>query len=191
MVIVQVSTNCDPSNHLTTQIPSIRPLLTDKGNWRDEKNAGIGADSQRDNKSGRLFQGETAAAQTGAATETAMPVGQVRDVSNLELQGLLAKGVTLVDIRLPEEWQQTGVVEGSKLLTLFERNGAIAPGFLTNLQKIAPADKPVALICRTGNRTHAGTQMLVQAGYKQVYNVTHGITGWIGKAGQLSVSKCG
>ncbi len=130
---------------------------------------------------GACSKGETAVAQTGEATETAMPEGQVRDVSNLELQGLLAKGVTLVDIRLPEEWQQTGVVQGSKLLTLFEKNGAVAPGFLANLQKIAPVDKPVALICRTGNRTRAGTQMLVQAGYKQVYNVTRGITGWIGE----------
>lgn len=95
------------------------------------------------------------------------------------MQALLDKGITLVDIRLPEEWQQTGVVEGSKLLTLFEKNGSVAPDFMANLQKMVPSDKPVALICRTGNRTRAGAQMLAQAGYAQVYNVTQGITGWI------------
>lgn len=110
-----------------------------------------------------------------------MQQGSVSNVSNAELQDLMAKGVTLVDIRLPEEWQQTGVVEGSKLLTLFEKNGSVAPNFLADLQKMVPADKPVALICRTGNRTRAGTQMLAQAGYTQVYNVTRGITGWIGE----------
>ncbi|EIJ33561.1 rhodanese-like domain-containing protein [Thiothrix nivea] len=119
--------------------------------------------------------------KSGNAAEASVQQGSVSNVSNAELQDLMAKGVTLVDIRLPEEWQQTGVVEGSKLLTLFEKNGSVAPNFLADLQKMVPADKPVALICRTGNRTRAGTQMLAQAGYTQVYNVTHGITGWIGE----------
>ncbi|MBU0656790.1 MAG: rhodanese-like domain-containing protein [Gammaproteobacteria bacterium] len=122
--------------------------------------------------------------KAGNTAEASAQQGSVNNVSNAELQALLDKGVTLVDIRLPEEWQQTGVVEGSKLLTLFEKSGAVAPNFLANLQKVAPVDKPVALICRTGNRTRAGAEMLAQAGYSQVYNVTHGITGWIkeGKA---------
>lgn len=117
--------------------------------------------------------------ENGGSAGTSVQQGRVSNVSNAELQDLMAKGVTLVDIRLPEEWQQTGVVKGSKQLTLFEKNGSVAPNFLANLQKIAPAGKPVALICRTGNRTRAGSEMLVQAGYSQVYNVTHGITGWI------------
>lgn len=126
--------------------------------------------------------------KAGGTPETAAQQGSVSNVSNTELQALLDKGVTLVDIRLPEEWQQTGVVEGSQLLTLFEKSGAVAPGFLDKLQKVAPVDKPVALICRTGNRTRAGAQMLAQAGYPQVYNVTHGITGWI-KEGKAVVAR--
>jgi len=36
------------------------------------------------------------------------------------------------------------------------------------------------LICRTGNRTKAASEALVkQLGYKNVMNVTTGITGWI------------
>lgn len=116
---------------------------------------------------------------TGGFPSVSAQQGNVTNVSNTELQDLMAKGVPLVDIRLPEEWQQTGVVEGSKQLTLFEKNGSVAPDFLTNLQKIVPTDKPVALICRSGNRTRAGTAMLAQAGYSQVYNVTNGINGWL------------
>ena len=73
---------------------------------------------------------------------------------------------------------------GSHPITLFGRDGAVAPDFLAKLQKVAPLDKPVVLICRTGNRTRAGSEMLTQVGYKQVYNVTKGIMGWIqeGKA---------
>ncbi len=41
-------------------------------------------------------------------------------------------------------------------------------------------DQPVALICRTGNRTRAASQAIAkQLGYKKVYNVTRGIKGWI------------
>ena len=35
------------------------------------------------------------------------------------------------------------------------------------------------IICRTGNRTQIGAQMLSQAGYSQVYNVQRGIMGWL------------
>lgn len=112
-------------------------------------------------------------------TNMAAQQGTITHISNAELQDLLNKGVTLVDIRRAEEWQETGLVAGSQRLTLFQGNGAVAANFLSDLKKVVPADKPVALICRTGNRTRAGSEMLVQAGYTQVYNVTQGITGWI------------
>jgi rhodanese-related sulfurtransferase len=45
----------------------------------------------------------------------------------------------------------------------------------------------VVLICRTGNRTDALARMLIeQAGYQQVYNVTHGITSWIAAGGNVN-----
>lgn len=102
------------------------------------------------------------------------------NISNAQLEALQKEGVTVVDIRRPEEWQQTGVVKGSKLLTLFNGAGQLQPAFLNNIKQIAPPDKPVILICRTGNRTMAGSQLLSQhLGYKDVYNVTNGITHWI------------
>jgi rhodanese-related sulfurtransferase len=110
-----------------------------------------------------------------------IPQGEgIITVSNAELTKLLAEKVTLIDIRRPEEWTQTGVVAGSKKLTVFNKNGSINPNLSTELQRIAPADKPVALICRTGNRTRVAAKMITtQLGYKTVYNVQHGITKWI------------
>lgn len=130
---------------------------------------------------GACVNAESGTSEAAAATKVVAQRGTVSNISNAQLQDLLVKGVALVDIRLPEEWAETGVVEGSHRLTLFEKNGAVAANFLANLQKIVPADQPVALICRTGNRTRAGADMLAQAGYSQVYNVTRGITGWIGE----------
>ncbi len=110
-----------------------------------------------------------------------IPQGEgIINVSNAELTKLLAEKVTLVDIRRPEEWTQTGVVAGSKKLTVFNKNGSINPNLVPELKRIAPADKPVVLICRTGNRTRVAAKMITtQLGYKTVYNVQHGITKWI------------
>ena len=125
---------------------------------------------------GACSKTETAAADSAT---TSAQQGSVSNISNDELQALLDKKVTLIDIRLPEEWQQTGIVADSHRITLFQKDGSVTPDFLAKVQKVAAPDKPVALICRTGNRTRAGAEMLAQVGYKQVYNVTHGITGWI------------
>lgn len=120
-------------------------------------------------------------AQAEAPKTTTAQAGGVINVSNAELQKLLDEGVPLVDIRLPEEWAETGVITNSKKITLFDARGNVNPNFLAEVQTITTKDKPIALICRTGNRTRAGSQMLVQSGYKQVYNVTNGIKGWIGE----------
>ncbi len=101
-------------------------------------------------------------------------------VSNDQLKALLAKGVPLVDIRRPEEWRQTGIIEGAHTITLFGPGGQVYPDFFDKLARIAPKDKPVALICRTGNRTRVASDYLTKKlGYTRLYNVKHGITGWI------------
>jgi len=109
------------------------------------------------------------------------------NVSNEELEKLLDQGITLVDIRRPEEWRQTGIIKGSHTITLFDRKGRIAEDFITKFSAIAPIEKPVVLICRTGNRSRVASSMLVkQLGYKDVYNVTRGITDWIRSGRQVT-----
>ena len=117
---------------------------------------------------------------TGTVKSVPAPTGTgIINISSDQLQSLIDKNVTLIDIRRPEEWAQTGVVAGSKKLTFFTRKG-INQNLVAELKAIAPADKPVALICRTGNRTGAGANMIVQQlGYTKVYNVQYGITKWI------------
>ncbi len=102
-----------------------------------------------------------------------------RNVDNVGLQMAIDQGVPLIDIRRPEEWRGTGVVEGSQLLTFVDAGGRVRPGFLEALTKRFPRDQPVALICRTGSRTDAlARHMMEQLGYTQVINVRDGITRW-------------
>ena len=90
--------------------------------------------------------------------------------------------MTLIDIRLPEEWAQTGTIAGSKLITFFLANGQTNQNLVPQLLAAAPKDKPVALVCRTGSRTRYAADMISkQLGYQLVYNVEKGITDWISK----------
>ena len=91
-----------------------------------------------------------------------------------------AIGTRIIDIRRQDEWDQTGVIEGSQKLTAFDSLGNFVRTFPAGLGKIAGKNEAVILICRTGNRSSAIANMLVeQTGYSKVYNVAGGIVKWI------------
>lgn len=103
------------------------------------------------------------------------------NVDNVGLERLIESGVPVVDVRRPEEWRETGTVEGSERLTFVDASGRVQPDFLNRLSDLADKDQPIALICRTGNRTDVLARHLVERmGYTRVYNVRDGISGWIG-----------
>ncbi len=122
---------------------------------------------------------------------------EVIDIDNAQLEKLSKSGVPVIDIRLQSEWEETGIVAGSKLLTFFDAQGRYdAAGWLEKVKPIAKPNEPVIVICRTGNRTKPVSQFLSQqAGYATVYNVKQGIKGWIGAGGPVapaaqSVASC-
>ncbi len=131
---------------------------------------------------------ETAEDKKPIAAAPVIQAGGYSNISNAKLQELLDQGVLLVDIRRKDEWLQTGIVKGSKTITFFDQMGKINNDFVPQFTAIAKPDQPIMLICRTGNRTKAVSAALVQQlGYKNVMNVTTGITGWI--AEKRSVEK--
>ena len=100
---------------------------------------------------------------------------------NTQLKEHVAQGMPVYDIRRPEEWRQTGVVEGSRKLTYVDATGRPNPEFLPRFTAEVGKNDPVVLICRTGSRTDALARELAALGYTRVYNVRHGITRWIGE----------
>ena len=85
--------------------------------------------------------------------------------------------LTLIDIRRPEEWRQTGVAQGAVRIDLRQPGGG--PGFADAVlrQVDGNRDAPIALICRTGNRTTQMQQVLLEQGFTQVYNIREGMAG--------------
>jgi len=101
-------------------------------------------------------------------------------ISNSELATRLEGGIKLIDIRRPEEWQQTGVVDGSIKSTAFDREGRFQKSFMEMLEKTVQPDEEFAVICRTGNRTaNLSNWLVTRGGYRNVLNVQDGITSWI------------
>ncbi len=103
------------------------------------------------------------------------------DIGNAELASLSASGVPVIDVRTAPEWEESGVVPGSHLLTYFDARGNADPAaWLEKVKTFAKPGDPVIVICRSGNRTKAVSQFLSQqAGYAKVYNVKSGIREWI------------
>lgn len=85
--------------------------------------------------------------------------------------------LTLIDIRTPSEWKETGVAKGARRVNMLHPQGA--QGFVEQLLGEVKGDRgaPIALICRTGNRTTQVQRYLQSVGFTQVYNVKEGMAG--------------
>lgn len=116
---------------------------------------------------------------------------EVIDIDNAELAQLMKSGVVVIDIRTQPEWEETGVLAGSKLLTFFDERGRADPAaWLEKLKPMAKPGDPVVVICRSGNRTKPVSQLLSQqAGYAKVYNVKNGMKGWLRDNGVVVPAK--
>lgn len=85
--------------------------------------------------------------------------------------------LTLIDIRRPDEWKQTGVAKGALEINMAHPQGAA--GFVKQVEAELGGDKhaPVGLICRTGNRTTQMQKVLTDAGFTNVVNIKEGMAG--------------
>ena len=85
--------------------------------------------------------------------------------------------LTLIDIRRPDEWKQTGVAKGALEINMAHPQGAA--GFVKQVEAELGGNKhaPVGLICRTGNRTTQMQKVLTDAGFTNVVNIKEGMAG--------------
>jgi len=98
--------------------------------------------------------------------------GDIKDIEPLELNDLLINGngnrPVVVDVREPWEYHQ-GHVPGALLMPL---------GQLSVRLEELDLEKPVAVICASGNRSHSASALLGQKGFKTIYNVLGGTAQW-------------
>ena len=115
---------------------------------------------------------------SAALLMTAVATHASPDLTAPDAAAAVAAGkITLIDIRTPPEWKQTGIAKGAQLVNMLHPQGA--PGFVNALLEKVNGDKnaPIALICRTGNRTTQVQRYLQSVGFTQVHNVKEGMAG--------------
>ena len=106
---------------------------------------------------------------------------EIVDVNNEQIKELLKNNIPIVDIRRSSEWDQTGVVPQSILLTFFNKEGNYNyDEWYEKLLLEIDEDKPIILICRTGRRTNIIAKMMEIKKFDNIiYNAKNGITSWI------------
>lgn len=120
----------------------------------------------------------------GVAGARAEPPGRVEAGT---LPAMIAQGVKVVDIRRADELRDTGVIEGSLLLTAIDADGRLVEGFPESLMKAVDRDEPVVVICRSGNRSAVIARMMSErGGYTHVVDAAGGIRAWIGAGNRVT-----
>ncbi|PCI42430.1 MAG: peptidylprolyl isomerase [Rhodospirillaceae bacterium] len=108
------------------------------------------------------------------------------NIDNAVLKDMMAKGVPVIDLRRQGEWNSTGIIKGSHMITAFDGKGRLQVDFLPKLEKIVGINDEVILICRTGNRTALISNALANnKGFTKIFNVQKGITSWIKEGGDV------
>jgi len=109
--------------------------------------------------------------------------GAFTSLSTDEFLEKLEEGCTIIDVRRQDEWDFTGVIEGSVKITFFDESGQYdAKAFLDAFSKVVThKDQPFILVCAHANRTKSIGEFLgLQMGYKHVFELDGGIiNGWI------------
>ena len=104
----------------------------------------------------------------------------VVDINNEQIVELSKTNIPIVDVRSSSEWDQTGVIPTSILLTFFDKEGNYdLDEWYEKLRLEIDEDDPIILICRSGNRSRIIAEMIDKKFNNVIYNAKSGITSWI------------
>jgi predicted ribosomally synthesized peptide with SipW-like signal peptide len=90
------------------------------------------------------------------------------EVSVDEAYQMYQDGDFVLDVRTQEEWDEFHV-PGTTLIPLEE--------LASRINEI-PRDQDVLVVCRSGNRSQAGRDTLLDAGFERVTSMTGGLNAW-------------
>lgn len=91
-----------------------------------------------------------------------------RSVSAVEASQLVEQGAMLIDVREPNEWQ-----------SFHAPNATLIPlGELSSHVSSLPKDRPIVVVCHSGNRSRQAQNTLLKAGFTDVINLSGGMVSW-------------
>ena len=105
---------------------------------------------------------------------------EIINVNNEQIKELSKINIPIVDVRKSSEWNQTGIIPNSILLTFFDKKGNYnLDEWYKQLRLKINEGEPIILICRTGRRTRIIAEMMDKKFNNVIYNAKDGITSWI------------
>jgi len=104
------------------------------------------------------------AASAAAGSLQALPA----EISTAEALALRESGAFILDVRQPDEWA-AGHIPDATLIPLGDLAARIAE---------VPTDRQVVVVCRSGNRSAQGRDILLGAGYPSVTSIAGGMKDW-------------
>lgn len=84
---------------------------------------------------------------------------------------IINKDVQLIDVRTNREYN-AGHIKKALNIDVFNKNT-----FVAHFRKL-DTDKPVYLYCRSGSRSQTAAKLLVDLGFKEIYDLRGGYINW-------------
>ena len=105
---------------------------------------------------------------------------EIVDVNNKKIIQLSNANIPIIDVRRSSEWEQTGVIPNSILLTFFDDEGNYNYNeWFKKLRSEIGHNESVILICRSGKRSKIIANMMENNFDNTIYNAKNGIMSWI------------
>lgn len=91
-----------------------------------------------------------------------------REISVSEAASMRDAGAFVLDVREPDEWNESHIPDAT----------LIPLGQLASRVNEVPKDQEIVVMCRSGNRSQQGRDILIQAGFTNVTSMAGGINQW-------------
>jgi rhodanese-related sulfurtransferase len=103
-----------------------------------------------------------------SAQQTAVEAGMPAEISVAQAFDKREAGAFILDVREPSEWEEAHI-PGATLIPL---------GQLADRVDEVPDDQEVVVVCRSGNRSAEGRDILLRAGIESVTSMAGGMNEW-------------
>jgi rhodanese-related sulfurtransferase len=84
---------------------------------------------------------------------------------------ITTKGVQLIDVRTAEEYN-SGHIKNAINIDIYNRDA-----FTASVKEL-DEEQPVFLYCRSGSRSRSASKLLVELGFKKIYDLKGGYINW-------------
>ena len=113
---------------------------------------------------------------------------EVININNKELSNLIEKEIKIVDVRTQNEWKSTGIIKGSFLMSLLNKDKKfIFKDWYEMFNNKFSKNKSIIFICASGVRSNYISHLVQRKKPDlKIYNLEKGINDWIRSGNKIS-----